>query len=96
MDNRAEIDAAFAALGPHKAGGLLVASDPLWSGHRSRIIALAARYVLPAIYYEPAWVAEANADSGTVSVIDTATNTVAATVPVGRRPFGIAIGPITR
>jgi len=43
---------------PHKVGGLLVASDPLWSGHRSRIIALAARYVLPAIYYEPAWVAE--------------------------------------
>ena len=56
--SESEIDAAFAALDPHKVGGLLVASDPLLSGHRSRIIALAARYVLPAIYYEPAWVAE--------------------------------------
>jgi YVTN family beta-propeller protein len=29
----------------------------------------------------------------TVSVIDTATNTVVATIPVGVRPFGVAIMP---
>ena len=35
----------------------------------------------------------ANSGSGTVSVIDTATNTVAATVPVGPSPEGVAIIP---
>src|SRR5215470_5486086 len=34
-----------------------------------------------------------NRMSDTVSVIDTATNTVVATVPVGRFPFGVAITP---
>jgi YVTN family beta-propeller protein len=35
------------------------------------------------------------ADSGdnTVSVIDTASNTVVATVPVGSLPFGVAVTP---
>jgi YVTN family beta-propeller protein len=35
----------------------------------------------------------ANKDSNTVSVIDTATNTVVATVPVGSAPIGVAITP---
>ena len=34
-----------------------------------------------------------NANAGTVSVIDTATNTVSATVAVGNQPFGVAITP---
>ncbi|WP_240805642.1 YncE family protein [Streptomyces sp. A1547] len=34
-----------------------------------------------------------NAFSGTVSVIDTATNTVTATIPVGSRPEGVAVTP---
>src|SRR5712692_2356931 len=34
-----------------------------------------------------------NADSNTVSVIDTATNTVTATVPVGEGPHGVAVHP---
>jgi len=32
-------------------------------------------------------------DGGTVSVIDTATNTLIATVPVGSYPFGVAVNP---
>ena len=35
----------------------------------------------------------ANFGSDTVSVIDTATNTVVATIPVGLNPFGVAITP---
>src|SRR3989454_11709785 len=35
----------------------------------------------------------ANAASNSVSVIDTASNTVVATVGVGSRPFGVAITP---
>src|SRR5438128_7697869 len=34
-----------------------------------------------------------NAADSTVSVIDTATNTVVATIPVGQTPFGVAITP---
>src|SRR5262249_57229025 len=30
---------------------------------------------------------------GTVSVIDTTSNTVAATIPVGSAPFGVAVSP---
>lgn len=35
----------------------------------------------------------ANYESNTVSVVDTATKTVAATIPVGNQPFGIAVSP---
>ena len=34
-----------------------------------------------------------NCESNTVSVIDTATNTVTATVPVGKCPMGVAVSP---
>ena len=34
-----------------------------------------------------------NDGSGNVSVIDTATNTVTATIPVGTAPFAVAVGP---
>jgi YVTN family beta-propeller protein len=34
-----------------------------------------------------------NGLSDTVSVIDTATNTIVATVPAGGEPFGVAIAP---
>ena len=35
----------------------------------------------------------ANADTNTVSVVDTSTNLVAATIPVGERPTGVALSP---
>ena len=35
----------------------------------------------------------ANSNSGTVSVIDTATNTAVATIPVGNVPLGVAVTP---
>jgi len=34
-----------------------------------------------------------NFPDGTVSVIDAATNTVVATIPVGNEPFGVAVTP---
>lgn len=34
-----------------------------------------------------------NNSSNTVSVLDTATNTVVAAVPVGSRPHGVAVSP---
>ena len=54
--SESEIEAAFASLLSRKAGGLIVASDPFFSADRTRIIALAAKHALPAIYFERIWV----------------------------------------
>jgi YVTN family beta-propeller protein len=40
-----------------------------------------------------AFVYVTNIAGNTVSVIDTATDTIVATVPVGDRPFGVAVTP---
>ena len=47
----AEIDAAFARAVRERVGSLLVADDPLYSVRRDQLVALAARYALPTIYY---------------------------------------------
>ena len=45
-----EIDAAFAKMVELRAGALLVAADPIKFNQRDRMVALAARYAVPAIY----------------------------------------------
>jgi putative ABC transport system substrate-binding protein len=45
-----EIDAAFASLVQLHADALVVAADPFLSGRRERIVALASRHAVPAIY----------------------------------------------
>jgi len=46
----AEIEAMMAGLAGEEHGGLLVLPDPFTAAHREAIIALAARYSLPAVY----------------------------------------------
>ena len=46
-----EIDAVFESLAQSKAGALLVNPDPFFLEHRHQIIALAARYRIPTVYY---------------------------------------------
>ena len=46
----AEIDAMMAGLAHEEHGGVLVLPDPFTAAHREAIIALAARYRLPAVY----------------------------------------------
>jgi putative ABC transport system substrate-binding protein len=46
-----EFDATFAALGAQRVGALLIAPDPLFTNGRERLIALAARQHLPAMYW---------------------------------------------
>jgi putative ABC transport system substrate-binding protein len=48
--NESEIDAAFAALARERGGGLLQQLDPFLQSRRDQLVALAARYRLPAIY----------------------------------------------
>jgi putative tryptophan/tyrosine transport system substrate-binding protein len=48
--SQGEFDAVFASLVRQGIGGLLVAADPSFTSRREQLIALAARYALPAIY----------------------------------------------
>jgi putative ABC transport system substrate-binding protein len=50
-----EIDSAFATAAEQRPGGLLVAADPFLTTRRERIVALAARYAIPAIYEVREW-----------------------------------------
>ena len=45
-----EIDAAFVTLVQMRAEALLVAADPFFNSRRERIIAMAAKYSIPAVY----------------------------------------------
>jgi putative ABC transport system substrate-binding protein len=54
--SESEIEAAFASILSRKPGGLVVASDPIFTANLARIIALAAKHALPTIYYERIWV----------------------------------------
>ena len=45
-----EIDAAFASLAQLQAGGLVLPSDAFFNSRRAQLLALAARYAVPAIY----------------------------------------------
>jgi putative tryptophan/tyrosine transport system substrate-binding protein len=51
--NEADLDATFANMVQQKVGALVVASDPFFWSRRGKVVSLAARYGLPAIYYLP-------------------------------------------
>ncbi len=52
-----ELEPAFAAIARERAGALLVLADALTNNHRRRIVNLAARMRLPAMYFSREWVA---------------------------------------
>jgi len=53
----AEIDAAFAAVAQLRARGLLVAADAFFRSRLAQLVALAERNAVPAIYWNPVFVA---------------------------------------
>ena len=48
--NESDFETAFASLAPLQPGALVVGADPFFNARRNQIVALAARYSLPAIY----------------------------------------------
>jgi len=52
MRDAGEIERGMAAFARGSNGGLIVTASPLATVHRDLIVALAARYKLPAVYYE--------------------------------------------
>jgi putative tryptophan/tyrosine transport system substrate-binding protein len=48
--NVSDIDAAFTTAVQLRAGAMLIGSDPFFNSQRDKIVALAARYSIPAIY----------------------------------------------
>jgi putative tryptophan/tyrosine transport system substrate-binding protein len=51
VTNDQDLDAAFATLVREQIGGLLVANDAFFVGRREKIVALAARDAIPAMYF---------------------------------------------
>jgi ABC-type uncharacterized transport system substrate-binding protein len=48
--NESEIEAVFATAAQLRAGAMLVGGDPFLNSQRNKIVALAARHAIPAIY----------------------------------------------
>jgi putative ABC transport system substrate-binding protein len=48
--NETELDAVFATILQRRAGAVLVGVDPFFNSRRDQIVALAARYAIPAVY----------------------------------------------
>ena len=68
--NIADIDAAFATLVRQHAGALLVTSDPLFNSQRHRLVDLAARNLIPAMYPWRDFVDEGGLMSYGASLVD--------------------------
>jgi putative ABC transport system substrate-binding protein len=68
--NHAEIDAAFAALKERRATALMVAGDPFFDTARERIVGLAARSNIPAIYHTREYVTVGGLTSYGASIND--------------------------
>src|SRR5262249_53444229 len=70
ISSEREFDAAFAALVEQRAGALLVANDPVFIDHREQLVALCARYTVPAIYDRREFVSAGGLMSYGASIIE--------------------------
>ena len=82
--SESDLDTAFAMLVEQRANALLVNNDAFFSSRHEQIVALAARYAVPAIYYLRDFVAAGGLASYGPSVLD------------GYRQVGTYVGRILR
>jgi putative ABC transport system substrate-binding protein len=70
LSDSAEIERGITAFASVPGGGLIAAAGPLSIAHRDLIIALAARYKLPAVYYQRIWVVDGGLMSYGPNLVD--------------------------
>jgi putative ABC transport system substrate-binding protein len=80
----AELDVAFAALAPQGVKAIVIVGDPFFNSRRKQLIALAARYAIPAIYSN-----RENVDEGGLI-------SYGASLPEAYRQVGIYVGRILK
>jgi putative tryptophan/tyrosine transport system substrate-binding protein len=92
-DNAGEIDTAFAAMAERKPDALFVDADPIFLVNRARIIGLAARHALPAVYESRDYAADGGLISYGSSLVDAyrLTGTYAARVLKGESPGDLPV-----
>jgi putative ABC transport system substrate-binding protein len=88
-----EIDAAFATFDQRGIDALLVANDPFFESSRDQIVALAARYRLPAIYSGHQYAEAGGLMSYGASVTDAShlTGTYVAKILKGAKPGDLPV-----
>src|SRR5262245_3043705 len=69
-ESERELESAFASMTQFKAVGLVVASDPFFNAMREKIVLLAARHALPAVYEQRGFVTAGGLMSYGTSLID--------------------------
>jgi len=65
-----ELDQAFATLAERRVGGVVVGGDPFFTSQRDRLVGLAARHKLPAVYNLRQFVATGGLMSYGTSIAD--------------------------
>ncbi|HXZ22392.1 MAG TPA: ABC transporter substrate-binding protein [Pseudolabrys sp.] len=69
-ESERDVESAFARMAQMKAAGLVVASDPSFNAMRKKIVGLAERYAIPAVYEQRGFVTAGGLMSYGTSLID--------------------------
>ena len=93
-----EVDAAFTALAQGQAGGLLVGGDPLFFSRREEVVALSARYGIPAIYHAREFAASGGLISygPSLTTLNRQVGTYAGRILKGEKPADLPVQQPTR
>jgi putative ABC transport system substrate-binding protein len=94
----ADLETAFANLAQRRIGALVVIADSAFTDHRAQIVALAARYAIPASYYFREFVVEGGLMSYGTDLRET--NRIAGTyvgrILKGEKPSGLPVQQATK